>query len=40
MHFSQSKRDRLQIKRIENGIGLFQNEVMYLEESMKITQSD
>jgi flagellin-like hook-associated protein FlgL len=39
MHRSQTKRNRLQIKRIENGISLLQNEEMYLEESTKKTQS-
>jgi hypothetical protein len=36
----QGKRNRLQIKEIENGIDLLQNEVMHLEGSIKITKSD
>jgi hypothetical protein len=40
MNCSQPDRIRLQLKRIENGKGLLQNEVMYLEERMKKAQSD
>jgi hypothetical protein len=40
MHSLSAERSRLQIKRIEDGIGLLQNEATYLEASMKITHSD
>jgi hypothetical protein len=39
MHCSQAHRCRLQLKGKENGIDLLQNEAIYLEESMKTTQS-
>jgi hypothetical protein len=40
MHCPQADRSMVEIKRTENGIGLLQNEAMYLEDIMKITQTD
>jgi len=38
MHCHQAQRIKLQVKRIEDGIDLLQNEAKYLEESTKTTQ--
>jgi hypothetical protein len=40
MHFPEADRSRLQIKRMEDGRVLSQNDAMYIEESMKITQTN